>query len=224
VKTKNPPRTELSRDAIVDRALAIADAEGRDAITIRRLAQEFGVTPMALYWHVRNKDELLDAMGDRFFDHIDYVAEGDWLDQLGGTLNSIIAALKAHPASAHLAAARLLACPRGQVMAERTLGMLREQGFSVAQATDIGRTAIQTAAMLVTEQAGAEPGVAMAEREQVRETKRAALSALPIDEFPNLRACVDSITDCEDEDAYFEFGVELFLSGVRELHAAQLPA
>ena len=36
-------------------------------MSIRRLGQEFGVTPMALYWHVQNKDELLAAMGDRIF-------------------------------------------------------------------------------------------------------------------------------------------------------------
>ena len=57
-------RGELSRDAIVECALAVMDVEGPDSVTIRRIAQEFGVTPMALYWHVANKDELLAAMGD----------------------------------------------------------------------------------------------------------------------------------------------------------------
>src|SRR5947208_254282 len=54
-------RSDLNRHAIVQRALTLMDTEGADAITIRRIAQEFGVTPMALYWHVANKDELLAA-------------------------------------------------------------------------------------------------------------------------------------------------------------------
>ena len=43
--TKSGPKSELSRDAIVERALTVMDAEGSDAVTIRRVAQEFGVTP-----------------------------------------------------------------------------------------------------------------------------------------------------------------------------------
>ncbi|NED59553.1 TetR family transcriptional regulator, partial [Streptomyces sp. SID10244] len=55
----------MNREAVVDRALEIADAEGLDAVSIRRMAQEFGVTPMALYWHFNNKDEMRAALGDR---------------------------------------------------------------------------------------------------------------------------------------------------------------
>jgi AcrR family transcriptional regulator len=213
---------ELSRPAIVDRALDIADAEGRDAITIRRLAQEFGVTPMALYWHVANKDELLDAMGDRFFetvpdDVIEQVPNLPWPDYLGQMVQALVATLRVHPASAHLAAPRLLQCERGRLIAERTLARLRTEGFSVEQATDIGRTAMQTAVTLVTEQAGAEPGVPAAQRDAVREAKRQAIEALPADEFPNLRACAAAMTDCEDEQAYFDFGIDLLVMGVQQL-------
>ena len=59
-----PAKGDLSRDAIVERALTVMDTEGPDAVTIRRIAQEFGVTPMALYWHVANKDDLLSAACD----------------------------------------------------------------------------------------------------------------------------------------------------------------
>ncbi len=70
MRAQTTKKDELSREAIVDRAIAIADVEGLEAVSIRRLGQQFGVTPMALYWHVQNKDELLAAMGDRIFaDH-----------------------------------------------------------------------------------------------------------------------------------------------------------
>ena len=55
---------KLTRAAVLERAAKLADADGLDAVTIRRLAQELGVTPMALYWHFKNKDELLVGLVD----------------------------------------------------------------------------------------------------------------------------------------------------------------
>src|SRR5216683_8065988 len=57
-QARDAERTRLSKDAVVDRGLAIADAEGLDALTIRRLGGDLGVTPMALYWHFRSKEAL----------------------------------------------------------------------------------------------------------------------------------------------------------------------
>ena len=76
--TATAAKSDLSRAAIVERALTVMDTEGPDAVTIRRIAQEFGVTPMALYWHVANKDELLAAMGDALLADVDATA-GDRL-------------------------------------------------------------------------------------------------------------------------------------------------
>ena len=64
-------RTTLTPGAIVERAIALADAGGIEAVTIRRLARELGVTPMALYWYFRNKDELLDGMAARLLESVD---------------------------------------------------------------------------------------------------------------------------------------------------------
>src|SRR5947209_8137162 len=98
-------RSDLSRTAIVERALEIADAESLDAVTIRRLGQEFGVTPMALYWHVKNKDELLDAMGDRLYESMEYDAGPDapWSEQLRAVVRALVEALRRHPGSRELA-------------------------------------------------------------------------------------------------------------------------
>src|SRR6266508_1631286 len=57
-----PGRPGLTREAVVARALEIGTAEGREAVSLRRLAQDFAVTPMALYRHVRDKQELINAM------------------------------------------------------------------------------------------------------------------------------------------------------------------
>ena len=52
----------LTKAAVAERALRLGDEHGLEAVTIRRLAQELGVTPMALYWHFKNKDELLETV------------------------------------------------------------------------------------------------------------------------------------------------------------------
>jgi AcrR family transcriptional regulator len=54
----------LSREAIVAAGIALADRDGLDGLSMRRLAQELGVNPMSLYHHVRDKDALLEAMID----------------------------------------------------------------------------------------------------------------------------------------------------------------
>ena len=101
----DPPHRHRDRDqerpraaaAIVERALTVMDAEGPDAVTIRRIAQEFGVTPMALYWHVANKDELLAAMGDALLADVDAAARrpAPWSVQLRGVVEALIDAARA---------------------------------------------------------------------------------------------------------------------------------
>ena len=222
MNARTAARADLSREGIVDRALAIADAEGTEAITIRRIAKEFGVTPMALYWHVQNKDELLAAMGDRFFDDLRPLpATGSATHRLRSVVLALVESLRRHPASVNLAGPRALQCERGRQLAEDVLGMLRAAGFTDVEAGDIARTALQTAIVLVNQQAGAEPQIAAQEREAVRVAKRAALAALPPERFPNLIACADTLTACEDPDGYFEFGVDLFVAGVERLQAAR---
>src|SRR3954462_4675737 len=101
-------KTDLNRGAIVARALEIADDEGLEGITIRRLSTEFGVTPMALYWHVRNKDELLAAMGDALFADLSAELDPalDWPERLRVLVGRLVAALRAHPGAVPLAFGR----------------------------------------------------------------------------------------------------------------------
>ena len=76
---------------------------------------------------------------------------------------------------------------------------------------------------LVTERAGYEGGVAAEEVQAVLAAKRQAINALPADRYPNLVEAADAFTDCADVDAYYRFGVDLFLGGITELRAAQSP-
>ena len=70
------PREPLTKERILGTAVALADEEGVDSLSMRRIAQELGVVPMALYKHVANKDELLDGMIDVVVGEIDPPLEG----------------------------------------------------------------------------------------------------------------------------------------------------
>src|SRR5215469_5043348 len=85
-------RPRLSRATVVERGLAIGDEDGLEAVTIRRLAAELGVTPMALYWHFRNKDELMTGLADAVWAEFDVNIDpnADWQAQLRFLLESLV--------------------------------------------------------------------------------------------------------------------------------------
>ena len=82
-------RAPLTRAAVLAAAVALADRDGLDAVSMRNLAQELGVVPMALYKHVANKDELLDGMADAIVAEIDPPrADLGWKQALRGRIQS----------------------------------------------------------------------------------------------------------------------------------------
>src|SRR5882672_5666484 len=89
----------LTRATVAEHAVRLADTEGLDAVTIRRLAQELGVTPMALYWHFKNKDELLLGIADHVMSGVQGTRQpGDsWTRQLRAMVESLVAVMRAHP-------------------------------------------------------------------------------------------------------------------------------
>jgi AcrR family transcriptional regulator len=219
-RTATPSRAkaELNRSAIVERALTVMDAEGPDAVTIRRVAQEFGVTPMALYWHVANKDELLAAMGDALLaDVVPPPATGPWHVQLRGVVDVLIRELSRHPAAAGLVFPRILVTESGLRLTEFTLALLEGAGFPRKQAADLARMGLQTAMMLVTQLPGAENQAAAEERDRLQAEKRAYVEGLPDELYPRVRAAAVDLTDCDDEVAYYSFGVDLYIEGAQAL-------
>src|SRR4051794_21855243 len=94
---KDAARTPLNRARVLAAALALADEAGLDGFSMRGLATDLGVVPMALYKHVANKDELLDGMVDLVFAEIASPTVGaDWKAEMRGRGLSVRAALKRH--------------------------------------------------------------------------------------------------------------------------------
>ena len=124
--TQKPAREPLSRDVIIDSAINLADTDGLDAVTIRRVAADNGVTPMALYWHFRDKGELLDAIAERIFADVRIPDTDDleWAQALAAVLSAFLAAMRPHPNTAVLVLTRVFASEPGLVLAERVLDLL----------------------------------------------------------------------------------------------------
>ncbi len=220
-----PAAAQLNRDAVVERALAVADAEGLAAVTIRRLAQDLGVTPMALYWHVTGKEELLAAMGDRLFVGLppDTGAATPWQVQLRDLARALTTALRAHPSVAALAGPRVLQNDEGRQLTERTLELLRTAGFPVEQAAEIARHTLRTTISLVIEQAATGSSLDPTQRAEDVRLKRLALRELPPERFPRLVEAADALACCADEEAYYSLGIDLLIAGI-ESNAPRSPA
>jgi len=211
----------LDRAAVVTAALRIADDEGLDALTIRRLAQDLGVTPTALYWHFTDKQAVLDAVADQLWEDArgeigELGAGDDAFIELRRIFEGLVAVLRRHPAVAPLAPMRAIDCDAALSITERTLELLGRVGFAGARAADAARLLLCTAIMLVTSQ----PGAAMpdrADREEMLRHKRAALLTLPPGRYPHVEGAAEHLVDCvDDPDAYYALGVDLMVSGLRD--------
>jgi AcrR family transcriptional regulator len=220
---KTSRQSKLDRELVIDAATALADAEGLDAISIRRLAEQFGVTPMALYWHFEDKDALLAAIGDRIWletaqtlerslDDLDPVDDG-W-GQLSLTLGALLEAMRRHPAVAELVPKRVIECEPGLYVTDLTLGFLAGHGFQPAHAADLARYVLCAVVMLVT----ATPELAhpdASERAEHMRHHRIALASLSPERYPHVVAAADYLTDCDLPDSYFARGLEAIIGGVR---------
>jgi AcrR family transcriptional regulator len=129
-KQTHARRTPLSRPRVLQAALALADEEGLDAFSMRRLAQELGVVPMALYKHFANKEELLDGMVDIVFGEIESPSiDDDWRSAMRRRAISARDALKRHSWAIGLMESRNPG-PANLRNHNAVMGCLQEAGFA----------------------------------------------------------------------------------------------
>jgi AcrR family transcriptional regulator len=126
------PRVPLSRERVLLGAVTVADAGGIAGLTIRSLAQELGVKPMAVYHYVANKSEILDGIVDVVFAEIDLPPRnGDWQNEIRQGAASARAALRRHPWALGLLESRTTPGPATLRHHDTMIGTLRAAGFSV---------------------------------------------------------------------------------------------
>ncbi|MDQ1293481.1 MAG: hypothetical protein QG608_1362 [Actinomycetota bacterium] len=125
-------RAPITRDQVLHEALALADEGGVEALTIRAVAENLGVTPMALYHHIRNKDEIVNGMLDLVMDEIELPAFGGrWQTEMARRATSARHVLNAHPWAIHLLQAGSAPGPATLRHHNAVIGVLREAGFTV---------------------------------------------------------------------------------------------
>jgi AcrR family transcriptional regulator len=209
--TTTEQRPKLTRDRIVDAALSVMDAEGLDAVSMRRVAREVGVEAMSLYHHVRDKDDLLQGICDRVMAGFEFPpAGGEWADRCREAGRSWRRLLQAHPDMMRLFAETHGPAPTSPDSLRPTefaLGLLREAGLSdrdTVQAFHVFGGYIQGFVMMEGSEVGKGHG------EHPHDLMDDALSP---DAFPVLRDVARYFTECS-ADEQFEFGLDLILAGI----------
>ncbi|MEU8815363.1 TetR family transcriptional regulator [Actinoplanes sp. NPDC048796] len=219
---------KLSKTAVAERALRIGDEHGLEAVTIRRLAQELGVTPMALYWHFKNKEELLLGIADHALSTVraDRDADDPWQKQVRAMVEALLAVMRKHPSLPDLLAmvekSRTASFTRAS---NDALMLLTRAGFTVRQGYWIASYLMHGVIGLLQMQPEGPPHASPEETAEWRRQRRLELVCLPPDQFPMMVEFGETYADTPDQEAYFAFGVDLLMAAVEKMaETAEGPA
>jgi AcrR family transcriptional regulator len=198
--------------------LALADASGVDVLSMRNLAHELGVVPMALYKHVANKDELLDGMIDAVVGEIDPPIEGaEWKTAIRERILSARRALLRHPWASRVMESRTQPTPTVLAYMDSMVGMFLAGGFSI-DLTHHAMHAMGSRLMGFTQElfndtADADP------------TAEAEMFAAMAETLPNIYQLYLTVSHDDasmvgpgcDDQFEFEFALDLLLDGLEKL-------
>jgi AcrR family transcriptional regulator len=216
------PRERLSRDRVLRAAIAHADAGGLEALSMRKLAEMLEVAPMALYRHIANKDDLIDAMVDVVFAEIGLPSGGGgWEAAMRRRAVAVRDALARHRWAIGLMESRRNPGPANLRHHDAVIGRLRAAGFSMEMAAH----AYSVLDSYIYGFALTRMNLPFQTGEEVADVAHEMLAPFPVGEYPNL---VEYITEHAMQPGYdygneFEYGLDLVLAGLersRSLDAA----
>jgi AcrR family transcriptional regulator len=141
VRPRRQPRSSLTREQIVAEALRLLDAEGVDALSMRKLAAGLGVGATSLYWHVANRDELIELVIDEIYGELELPTVGetadDWRDAARRLAHSIRSTTLRHPwvvSVLDLVVGSTFAGPNLSKATERMFAVFESAGFELGEA------------------------------------------------------------------------------------------
>ena len=141
--TSKGPAEPLTRERIVDTALALIDGTGLDSLSMRRLGAELGVEAMAIYHWFPSKDALLDGVVERLLATGEHYPDGlDWADTYRWACTRLLGSVSAHPGAAGMFAIRPLDTPAAHEWLERPLAAARRAGFTEPQAAELSHAVL----------------------------------------------------------------------------------
>ncbi|WP_404388799.1 TetR/AcrR family transcriptional regulator C-terminal domain-containing protein [Humibacillus xanthopallidus] len=216
-RPKRSRRGTLSRDEVLAAAVRLVDADGLDGLTMRRLGQELGRDPMALYRYTRNREALLDGVAEHVLDQLDIPTEGsEWQVELRRIAHDVRALAMAHPHVVPLLVTRPPMTPLGLRPLgtlrplERILELLTNAGFPPADALHVYRTYfgfLFGSLLNELQEVSHDP-------EESEALLRLGLHRLPADEFPLLRGLASELVRF-DGAAELDLGLEALLIGLQ---------
>jgi AcrR family transcriptional regulator len=222
---RTEPRVPLSRQRVLRAAVTIADDGGIQALTMRRLAEEVGAEAMSLYYHVANKEEVLDGVVEMIVEEINDVvgrldvpsAGADWKKAVRERILAAREVLLRHPWAPHLFETRGAMSPAVVRYHDGLVGLMRDGGFSF-DLCHHALHALGSRAMGFTQELF-DPGDAAADENS------ADMLAGMADQFPNLVAMLADVVHDDpestlgwcDDQTEFEFGLDVILDGLDRL-------
>ena len=222
--TKAPRRNRLSRDRVLRAAVALADEAGIEAVSMRKLAEELGVVPMAPYKHVAGKDELLDGMVDIVVGEIDPPGDSaGWKSAARQRILSARRSMLRHPWAPAVIDSRTSPSPAMLAYLDSMIATFQAGGFSA------GLTHHALHAM-GSRLYGFSPDV-LDDSQRIDERTRAMLVRQMEDRYPHIADLLGAVYDDQtsaigqgcDDQIEFEFALDLLLDGL-ERHLRSDPA
>jgi AcrR family transcriptional regulator len=213
------PRVPLSRERVLQAAVAFADEHGIESLSMRKLGEAVGVEAMSLYNHVASKVDLLDGMIDVVFGEIDLPDDADgWRAAMRRRAISVRQSLSRHRWAIGLMESR--ATPGAATLRhhDAVLGCLRRGGLSV----QLAGHAFSVLDSYVYGFALQERGLPFDTPEQTAELAQSMLAQFPVDAFPHLAEFMTEQVLPSDYDygsTEFEFGLDLILDGLERASA-----
>ncbi len=210
-------RTRLTRDRVLQQAVAIADADGLAALTIRALASSLDVKPMAIYHHVANKEEILDGIVDIVFSEIELPApDDDWQAGMRRRARSARTVMGRHTWAIALMETRTSPGPATLRHHNAVIGALREAGFTIEMVAH----AFALIDAFIYGFSLQEATLPMSGPEDVAEIAAPMLERMSPTDYPHLTefATQHVMKPGYDFGEEFDFGLDLILAGLA--HAA----
>jgi AcrR family transcriptional regulator len=223
--SRSTARVPLTRDAIVAAALRVLDAEGIEGLSMRRVAEELNTGAASLYWHVRNKDELLQLIFERVTQEV-ALPEPDpshWKEQLRELAVQMRAVLNSHRDVAQISFGRIPGGPTLAVYSEWLFTLLKPAGIPDQVIAYLGDVfGLYVGAYAFEESLGmASPTGEDLPIEQIMEMFRGYVRSLPEDRFPHTRAAADLLFRGGPDERY-DFAIDLMIRGL-ESYATRPP-
>jgi TetR/AcrR family transcriptional regulator, tetracycline repressor protein len=207
-------RPPVSEEAIIQAALGLLDDAGLDAVTMRGVAERMGVSAPTVYWHVTNKDGLLDRLYDRLCSEVPPPPPGPWQDRLRSLANDIRAVFAAHRDAARMAIGRFPLGPHGLRVTETALAALADAGLGDEDAAHAAHLFFSYVTSFSYQETILPAPAPAGDRAGALSQVGQYLSSLSPDDFPHLTRCASALAR-PGLDRRFAFGLDHLIRGLR---------